>query len=188
MTYGEVKPMSSSGLHRSHHAFPFPLASRGRHARTAPYVPTLAPREHVLCRAFRTDPGGALGTELALHYRPPDGAWRRVAWADVVDVGWSETTGTLLLRARPDGSTSCGHRVMANRALAAFAAERVTHAHVLRQRVELADGVFGVVEAVRASEQGDLEWRVLLDDASKRDDPALAQACRHAIALIRAVS
>jgi hypothetical protein len=179
--------MSSHGLHRSHHAFAFPLGVRSRHARTAPYVPTLAPHEHVLCRASRHDPAGALGTELAMHYQPGDGAWRRVAWVDVVDVGWSESTSTLVLRARPGGTTSV-HSVTANRSLAAFAAERVTHAHVLRQRVELAAGVFGAVEAVRTSEQGDLQWRVVLDDASKRDDPVVARACRHAIALIRALS
>lgn len=140
----------------------------------------------MLYRGPRKSSGMVVATNVAVHYKPPEGAWRCVAWADAVDVRWAAAEATLTLRTCLDGPRV--HRLAADAKLAALADERVAHAHLIRRRVELLPDIFGVVEAVLPADDALPVWRVLLDDPVRRDDPTIAQACHDAIAAVRSVT
>jgi hypothetical protein len=178
--------VSSHSLHHRHAALGL-WASRIRKAPAhASRTPELAQGERVLYRAPRTTSGVVVATTAALRYRPSDGAWRYVEWADVDDVRWSTTRATLTLRSCVDERRV--HHVPADRTLAALAEDRVAHAHLIRRRVEIAPGISGIVEAVLPADDAVPVWRVLLDDPDLECDPATAHACRDAIDAVRAVA
>lgn len=149
-------------------------------------VPTLTAEENVLCRSVRNGSLTALGTDAALHYRTPGGAWRRVVWIDLVAADWSARSRSVELRDTLPGGERI--RIAADRRLAAFAAERIAHLCILRRRVELRPGVLGVVEAVRTSGGAAPVWRVRLDEPAHRYDPSVRQACRDVISELRSLT
>jgi hypothetical protein len=151
-------------------------------------VPSLTADEHALYRSARDGRLTAVGTDAALHHRLPGGAWRRIAWIDLTAASWSVRTRSLELRGTLPNGRHEHISIAADRTLAAFAAERIAYLRILRRRVELRPGVFGVVEAVRVSDQAAPLWRVHLDELAHRDDPLLRQACRDVISELRSLT
>jgi hypothetical protein len=144
------------------------LMHRGKRGLTsAASVPTMTDDEHVLYRSVRDGSLFAVGTDTALHFRTPGGAWRRIAWIDL-------STDSTALDADP--------------VLAAFAADRITHLRMLRRRVEVRPGVFGIVEAVRPSDRAAPQWRIHLDHPEHLHDPVVRQACRDVIRELRSLT
>lgn len=147
---------------------------RGSRPTSAASVPTLTAEERVLCRAVRDGSLTAVGTDAALHYRRPGGAWRRISWVDLTSADRSMHAGIVELHS--------------DRALAALAAERIAHLRILRRHVELRPGVSGIVEAVRVSDRAAPLWRVHLDEPAHRHDPLVQQACRAVISELRSLT
>lgn len=177
--------MSILTIHRSRWSVAA-LVDRG--LSSAASVPTLTADEHVLCRSVQDGSLTAVGTDAALHYRTPGGAWRRIAWIDLMAANWSVRTRSGELRSTlPDGRGGC-LRIAADRRLTAFAAERIAHLRILRRRVELRPGVFGIVEAVRVSDQAAPLWRMHLDEPANLHDPLVRQACRDVISELRSLT
>jgi hypothetical protein len=162
------------------------LVDRGLSA--AASVPTLIANEHVLCRSMRDGSLSAVGTDAALHYRMPGGAWRRIAWIDLLAVNWSERTRSVELRSTLPNGRGERIRIAADRRLTAFAAERIAHLRILRRRVELRPGLFGIVEAVRVSDRAEPLWQVYLDEPANRRDPLVRRACRDVISELRSLT
>lgn len=162
------------------------LVRRGERGLTlAASVPTLSDDEHALYRFGQDGSLTAVGTEVALHYRMPGSAWRRIAWTDLTRATWWARTGSMELRSTaPDGRAE-SIRIAADRTLAALAAERIGHLRILRCRVEPRPGVFGIVEAVRVSDRASPQWRVHLADPARWRDPLVRQACREVISELR---
>jgi hypothetical protein len=177
--------MSILSLHRRH-LTAAALLHRGEPAvNGTALVPTLTDDEHVLCRVAREGSLTALGTDAALHYRVPGGAWRKVAWTDITAANWSARTGRVHLRTALPGRPVQAIELAANPQLAAFAAERIAHVHIIRRRVELMPAVFATVEAVRACDRDAPQWRVRLEPPAHQDDPLVQQACREVIRELR---
>jgi hypothetical protein len=180
--------MSILTIHRSRWSAAALVDRSDRGLSSAAAVPTLTGNEHVLYRSTRGGSLTAVGTDAALHYRTPGGAWRRIAWIEVVAANWSVRTRSVeLCSTLPNGR--CERiRITADRTLTAFAAERIAHLRILRRRVELRPGVFGIVEAVRVSDQAAPLWRLHLDEPANRHDPLVRQACRDVIRELRSLT
>jgi hypothetical protein len=177
--------MSFLSIHPSRWSAAALVHRRDRGLSTAASVPTLTDAEQVLYRFVRDTSLTAVGTDAALHYRTSGGAWRRIAWTDLAVASWSARTRTVELRTvERDESIA----LAADPTLAAFAAERIAHLRILRHRVELRPGVFGVVEAIRVSDRAAPQWRVHLDDPAHQHDPLVRQACRDVIGELRSLT
>ena len=164
------------------------LVHRGARGLSSASVPTLGSDEQVLYRSVCDGLLTAVGTDAALHYRTPGGAWRRIAWIDLTAANWSARTRSVEVRyVPPDGR---GERIgfAADSRLADLAVERIAHLRILTRRVALRPGVVGTVEAVRLSDQAAPQWRVHLDDAADRHDPLVRQACRDVISELRSLT
>jgi hypothetical protein len=175
--------MSILSLHRRHWTA-ISVSRRGESSVTS-LVPTLTDDEHVLCRATQEGSLIALGTDVALHYRNPGGAWRRVVWRDISAANWSARTGRVHMRTVLAGRPAEAIEIAADPKLAAFAAERIAHVHIIRRRVELMPAVFATVEAIRVSDRAAPQWRVHLEHSAHLDDPLVRQACRDVIRELR---
>jgi hypothetical protein len=180
--------MSILTIHRSRWNAAVLVDRGGRGLSLAASVPTLTADEHVLYRAMRSGLLTAVGTDAALHYRTPGGAWRRIAWIDLMAANWSVRTRSVELRSTLPNGRAERIRIAADRRLTAFAAERIAHLRILRRRVELRPGVYGVVEAVRVSDQAVPSWRVHLDQPAHWHDPLVQQACRDVISDLRSLT
>ena len=179
--------MSILSIHRSRWSAAALVRSE-RGLSSAASVPTLTVDEHVLYRSVREGSLTAVGTDAALHYRMAGGAWRRIAWIDLTAANWSVRTRSVELRSAPPNGRGERIRIAADRTLAAFAAERIAHLRILRRRVELRPGVFGIVEAVRVSDRAAPQWLVYLDEPAHRHDPLILQACREVISELRSLT
>lgn len=151
-------------------------------------VPTLTNEEVVRCRARRDGSLTAVGTDAALHYRTPGGAWRRVAWIDVAAANWSTRTGRVHLEAAPSQRPAQAMELAVDATLAAFAADRIAHLRIIRRRVEFVPEVFGIVEATRASDRAAPRWRVHLEDPAQRHNPSVQHACRDVVSELRSLT
>ena len=180
--------MSILSLHRPHWIGAALLHRSDHGVHSTMSVPTLTSGERILREAVHNGSVIAVGTDAALHYRTSGGAWRRIAWIDLAEVGWSARTGSVRLQIVGPGRQVQTIDVAADAMLAAFAAERLTHAHVIRRRVELRPGVFGIVEAIRVSDSAAVQWRVQLEHPEHRDDPLVRQACRDVISELRSLT
>lgn len=180
--------MSIGFLHRPHWAAAALMRRGDRPLIAAASIPSLTGDEHVLCRGSRDGSLVVVGTDAALHYRLPGGAWRRVAFVDLTAANWTARTRSVKLRVvRPDGHVET-IELAADRTLAAFATERIAHLRIVRRRVELIPGVFGTIEAIRVSDRAAPEWRVGLDPTASRHDPLVRQACRDVISELRSLT
>jgi hypothetical protein len=151
-------------------------------------VPSLTNDEHVRCRSQRDGSLVAVGTDVALHYRPPGGAWRRIAWGDLTAANWSPQTRSVQLRVvQPDGRVE-RVELGADPTLAAFAADRIAHLRIISCRVALTPAVFGIVEAIRPSDNAAPVWRVRLDHPAHGHDPLVRKACLDVINELRSLT
>jgi hypothetical protein len=180
--------MSILSLHRPHWIGTALLHRSDHGVHSTMSVPTLTSGERILREAVHNGSVIAVGTDVALHHRTSGGAWRRIAWIDLAAVSWSARTGSVRLQIVGPGRQVQTIDVAADAALAAFAAERLTHAHVIRRRVELRPGVFGIVEAVRESDSAAARWRVQLEHPEHGEDPVVRQACRDVISELRSLT
>lgn len=184
----EAAQVSIPFLHRSGWSAAALVRRGDRGLSAAASVPTLTEDEQVLYRSVREGSLGAVGTDAALHYRTPGGAWRRIAWIDLTAADWSARTRSVEVRGVPAGGRGESISLAADPRLAAFAAERIAHLRMLRRRVELQPGVLGVVELIRVSDRAAPQWRVTLDDPAHRHDPTVRQACREVISELRSLT
>lgn len=180
--------MSIPFIHRSGWSANALLRRGNRGLTAAAPVPTLIGDEHVLYRSVRDGSLTAVGTDVALHYRAPGGAWRRIAWIDLTAANWSARTRSVELRSGPPGGRGECIRLAADTTLAAFAAERIAHLRIFERRVELRPAAFGIVEATRVSDRAAPQWRVHLEHPAHEHDPLIRQACREVIRELRSLT
>lgn len=118
----------------------------------------------------------ALPDRLALWER---GAWRTVAWHEMMRAAWAEDGHTFRWTTVPEPDTWLSVAVEAPGELPGVVRERIEQTFVVRQSVELAPGKRGVVAARRPAEGGGaLVWYLVPDRGVDLTRPDLAEAAR----------
>jgi hypothetical protein len=141
------------------------------------------PGERVLIRSEAVSGAAFVGTDLAAHVQG-DAGWRRIAWTDIDAAGWDSETSRSVLRLWPDTGPAPIVRIPGDRRVAAFVAERLASAQVLRRRIRLSPYAVATVVALREPGSESLSWRVLIDGPGADGQPAKV-AASEALAQLR---
>jgi hypothetical protein len=148
----------------------------------------IRPGERLLAVASGTGGDLLAATDWALYHQAGQ-AWARLGWDQVSRVGWDEQRHILLLRGlTPAVPARTVLRLAKDWGLPAVAAERVSWAKVIDQRISLNDGTGARVIAQRLPGEPSITWLVILDHGLDPADPAIKAELESALSELRAVT
>jgi hypothetical protein len=148
----------------------------------------LRPGERLL--AVACGAGGDLlaATDRALYHQAGQ-AWARLGWDQVGRVDWDEQRHILLLIGLTPAAPARTVLLLAKDwALPAVAAERVSWATVVDQRISLNGDAGARVVARRRPGQAAVTWQVILDRTLDPADPAIKAKLQSSLTELRAVT
>jgi hypothetical protein len=134
--------------------------------------------------------GGELvaATDCALYHQTGE-VWTRLGWEDVSRVHWYKELQVLVLTGfTPAVPARTVLRLAKDWDLAALAAERVSCAKLVDQRISLSGGATARVIARRAPGESQVRWLVILDRGLDPADPGIGAELKLALSELRALT